>query len=311
MRILVLGAGAIGGYFGGLLAEAGADITFFVRPARKRQLDRDGLIIESPFENVRRSVAAITSGENFAPPDIIIIACKAYSLEGALDIISAYAGPETIILPLLNGIAHLEIIEQRLPGTAIWGGLAHIGVTLTSDGIIRHLNQLHTLMFGPRDDARHAAADGFLATFAQTSVDAQLRENIVQDLWNKLVFLATLAGSTCLMRANTGTILETLHGKELILGLLDECSAIAAAEGFTPGHDDITLYQQQLTEPGSLSTSSMLRDIERGSPTEAEHIIGDMVSRAMKHELPAPLLGVAYTHLQAYESCRSIRRDLT
>jgi len=306
MRILILGAGGIGGYYGGRLVEAakdsGIDVTFLVRKARAEQLARDGLVIESPFGNAAQPVNAVTSCEGLAPPDIILLTCKAYALDGALEAIAPCVGPDTVILPLLNGVAHFQILEQRFPDTVLWGGTAHIGVTMTPDGVIKHLNKLHVIMFGPRDGVESEAAAEFLAAFKSTPINARLSVNIVQDLWDKLVFLATLAGSTCLMRASIGAILETTDGRELILALLEECRTIAEAEGHAPDERRMLRYTEQLTEPGSPSTASMLRDIQRGSSTEAEHIIGDMVSRAETHQIATPVLRTAYTHLQAYEA---------
>jgi 2-dehydropantoate 2-reductase len=304
MRILVLGAGAVGGYFGGRLLEAGGDVTFLVRSSRAEQLEQGGMIIESPFGDFKQPAAFITSVLDYTPPDVVILACKAYGLEGAMDAVAPAIGPNTVILPLLNGVAHFKQLEQRFPVTEIWGGLAHLGVTLSDDGAIEHLNNLHVMMFGARDGKQNSTAEELLKAFAPAKADVKLSDHIEQDLWDKLVFLATLAGSTCLMRTSIGSILKTTHGRNLILALLDECSAIAKAEGFAPDESQMALYRQQLTEPGSPSKASMLRDIERGAQTEVEHIIGDMVSRAARHRISAPVLKTAYTHLQAYEADR-------
>jgi len=309
MRILFVGAGGIGGYFGGRLVEAGADVTFLVRARRAEQLAGAGLIVESPLGDIRRPVSTITSVEGFEAPDIIVIACKAYSLDGVLDSISGCAGDGCVVLPLLNGIAHLETIEQRLPRATVWGGLAHIGVTLERDGRVRHLNDLHTLMFGPRSgkpQSRREAdlAEGLQSSFAAASADAKLRPEIERDMWGKFVFLTALAGSTCLMRASVGAILATPAGEPFILQLFDETIRIATAEGFAPEREQFARYRAELTERGSATTASMLRDIEGGHMTEAEHILGDMDARARKHAIAAPALEIALTHLRAYEHRR-------
>lgn len=304
MHILIVGAGAIGGYFGARLIEAGANVTFLVRSPRAEQLARDGLIVESSFGNFRRQVTIATSGKELDPPDIIVIACKAFGLEGVLRAIAPCAGPGTIILPLLNGIAHLKTIEGQLPDATVWGGVAHIGATLTPDGIVKHLNDLNSLTFGARHNSDRMPEEKFLAAFKGSPVDAKLSRNIVQDLWAKLVFLATLAGATCLMRANIGTILGTAQGEQYILGLLSECRAIAEAEGSPPNTDQQAIYEKQLTDKESTQTASLLRDIEADLPTEAEHIFGDLVSRATRYSIPTPLLDMAYTHLEAYEARR-------
>ena len=304
MRVLVLGAGAVGGYFGARLVEAGGDVTFLVRQGRAQQLSRDGLALESALGNFKAPVATITSAKGFSPPDIVMLTCKAYSLAGAMEAIAPAIGPETVLLPLLNGIAHLQILEKRFPKAEIWSGMAHIGVTLSDAGTVLHLNDLHTLAFGPRNGGDLEKAKALLAAFAPANADVKLSHDIQQDLWDKLVFLATLAGSTCLMRANIGTILETAGGEDFILRLLDECTAIARAEGFAPNEVRIGLYRAQLTEAGSSNKSSMLRDIERGAPIEVEHIIGDMAARAERHAIATPYLKSAYIHLQAYEANR-------
>jgi 2-dehydropantoate 2-reductase len=310
MRILIVGAGGVGGYFGGRLVEAGGDVTFLVRPERAQQLANQGLVIESPLGDSRQSVATILSVDEIKKPDIIFVACKAYGLEGALSAISQCVGKSTVILPLLNGIAHLEYIERQLPQATVWGGIAHLGVTLGLDGAVRHLNNLHTLMFGTRPgnpQSRRTAelADGLLSVLAASSVDGQRRPEIEQDLWDKFIFLSALAASTCLMRASIGTILATPHGERLILQLLDEATRVAEAEGFAPDTEQMARYRGLLTERGSPSTASMLRDIELGQPTEAEHILGDIVARAHTHAIAAPTLEIALTHLQAYEHRRT------
>ncbi len=302
MRILIVGAGGVGGYFGGRLVESGADVTFLVRAGRAGQLAEHGLVIESQLGNSHQSVTTITSVDGIAPPDIIVVACKAYSLDGVLDAIAAGVGPDTVILPLLNGVAHLEAIEQRFPEATVWGGLAHIAVTLGAVGEVKHLNTLHTLMFGPRPGQPQSdLAERLSAVLAASSINGQLRPHIEQDLWAKFVFLSTLAASTCLMRASIGTILETPAGERMILQLLDEATAVSVAEGIAPDPEQAAFYRGLLTERGSTFTASMLRDLELGLPTEAEHILGDIVRRADKHGLAVPAQEIALTHLQAYE----------
>jgi 2-dehydropantoate 2-reductase len=304
VRILILGAGGIGGYFGGQLIQAGADVTFLVREPRARQLETTGLVVESPLGDVRVSVRTAVDANSVAPADIVILACKAYDLAGALDSVDAAVRQGTVILPLLNGVAHLETIAARLPGADLWGGVAHLGVTLTRDGVVRHLNQLNNILFGPRRGRCDARSAKLLSLFAATSVEAKARDNIEQDLWDKFVFLATLAGMTCLMRANIGTILKTASGERLILQLLGECERVADAQGFRPNQSQLARYRAQLTQRGSVSTASMLRDIERAGPTECDHTLGDMAARARQLGVAAPLLEVALTHLQVYERQR-------
>ena len=304
MRILVVGAGAIGGYFGGRLAQGGGDVTFLVRPARAATLAREGLRVRSPLGDISMPVAAATAELLRGPFDLVLLACKAYDLANALAAVGPVLGSETAVLPLLNGVSHLGLLEERLGTSRALGGVAHLAATLQPDGVVRHLSPRAAIRFGPIVDVRDRWSQLLLEAFTRAGVDAVLSRGIVQDLWDKLVFLATLAGMTCLMRASVGTILATHEGAKLMQQLLVEGGAGAAAEGHAPDGAALAHYRATLMERDSPLTASMLRDLERGGPTEAEHVLGDLVRRGSARSVDAPLLRIAYTHLQAYETNR-------
>ena len=305
MRIMVLGAGAVGGYFGGRLAAAGEDVTFLVRENRARQL-ADGLRIESPVGNVTVPVPTVKPGEAAPRPDIIIVACKSYGLTGAMEAIAPHIRSETVILPVLNGLNHVPLIASRFSEAYVWGGVAQIGATLAPDGTVRHLNDFHRLTVGPRgDDGTIVLAERFVEAGQRAGFDARLSRDIVQELWDKWVMLAPLAAATCLMRAAVGRIVATDHGERLMLDLVDECARIAEAEGHRPADDRLGATRRMLTTPGSDFTASMLRDMAQGGPTEADHVIGDLVRRGAAHGLETPMLAVAWTNLQVYEAGRA------
>src|SRR5690606_1118860 len=140
MRIMILGAGAAGGYFGGRLAAAGEDVTFLVRENRARQL-ADGLRIESPEGDATVPVKVVTPGQDAPHPDIIMVACKSYGLTGAMEAIAPHIRSETVILPVLNGLNHVPLLASRFSEAYVWGGVAHSGATLGPDGSVRHLNR--------------------------------------------------------------------------------------------------------------------------------------------------------------------------
>jgi 2-dehydropantoate 2-reductase len=307
MHILVLGAGGIGGYFGGRLVEAGAEVSFLVREARARRLEAEGLIVESPLGDIRKKVQVATNGAMLAPADLVLLSCKAYDLPTALDAIGPALRKGTAILPLLNGVAHLDAIKARFPEAQLWGGVAHISLTLTPEGVVRHLSPLNAISFGLLDGSDDARVSELVELFAKTPVAARARKTIMQDMWDKLVFIATLAGITCLMRASIGTILDIPVGEHLILQLFGECAAVAKAEGFAGDGEQLGRYRAQLVQAGSALTASMLRDMERGGPTEAEHVLGDLATRAARHGIAAPLIEIALTHLRAYEKRRLAR----
>jgi 2-dehydropantoate 2-reductase len=304
MKILILGAGGIGGYFGARLQKAGGDVTFLVRPGRAAQLRADGLRVTSPFGDIRVEPKVVTAAAPADKYDVVILSCKAYDLDSAIAAISPAVGPESVVLPLLNGLAHMDVLEGRFGRGRVLGGLAQLAVTLAPDGEVKHLNRMHRLIFGPRD----GAASPWLAPLEQllktSGVDGQLSSHIEQDMWDKFVFLATLAAATCTMRASVGEIMAA-GGEGFILGLLDECRSVAAAHGHATAPEQLAVYRGLLTDAGSTLAASMLRDIERGGPTEGDHVVGDMIRRGEGGQLALPLLKLAYTHLSAYERRRS------
>jgi len=301
MRILVLGAGAIGGYFGARLAEAGADVTFLVRPARAAALAANGLIVRSHFGDIARPVVAVTAATDAY--DAVLLSCKAYDLASAIAAIAP--AKRALIVPLLNGLAHLDQLDATLGRARVAGGASYIAATLWPDGEIRHLNQLHRIAFGPREDSQRAALAALAAACAPASFEAQNRDDILQAMWDKFVFLTTLAAMTCLMRANVGTIVATADGEALMRACFDEAHAAAVAAGHRGDEATAAEALGMLTARGSSFTSSMLRDLESGGRIEAEHIVGDMVRRARAAGVASPLLRAAYTHLQAYMSRRA------
>lgn len=301
MRILILGAGGVGGYFGARLIEAGADVTFFVREARARRLAERGLEVVSPLGDAHVAARAVSDPRALTPYDIVVLTCKAYDLDESLAQIAGVVGENTAVLPLLNGLAHLDRTAERLPQASLWGGVAHISATLTSDGVVQHFTELNEIIFGARGGAADERVAALHAAFAGTPVTAHVSDDIEQDLWDKFVFLSTLAGMTCLMRASIGTILQTPSGEDLILRFIDDCERVARAEGFPPLAEKMAAYRAELTKAGSMLKSSMLRDLERGGRTEGEHILGDMFARAMRVGIEAPVLDVALTHVRAYE----------
>jgi len=298
MRILVLGAGAIGGYFGGRLLQAKRDVTFLVRPARAARLAETGLVITSPFGDVTLpKPPTVVSGTY----DLILLSCKAYDLESAIEAIAPAVGHETAILPLLNGMRHLDVLDQRFGKEHVLGGVAIAALTLDDTGRILHLNQNQTLTFGERDGSRSARVLAIESALTGATFDAKLSEQIMLEMWEKWVLLATLAAETCLLRASVGDIVAA-GGAPFATALLAESIAIAAANGYPPRDPVRERIRGTITAEGSTLTASMLRDVERGSRTEADHILGDLIRRGTGD---SELLGLAYLHLRAYEVRRA------
>lgn len=307
MKILVLGAGAVGGYFGGRLAEAGADVTFLVRPQRAALLARSGLRISSKAGGNLSLVPKCVVAEQVTPDyDIVLFTAKAYDLPGAIDVIApAMAGGRGHVLPLLNGMAHLELLDGRFGRERVLGGVAYIAATLAPDGEIKHLNDFHRVAFGPRQAAQKALCEAFAAACSGARSEFKLTEAIEQAMWDKWVMLATMAGITCLMRAPVGDIAATAAGERITLALLGECAAVAKAEGRPTPEAVLQNYRGMLTQKGSTFSASMLRDVESGGPAEGDHILGALLATARKHALATPVLEIAATHLEVYAARRA------
>jgi 2-dehydropantoate 2-reductase len=302
LRFLVLGAGAVGGYFGGRLAEAKADVTFLVRPARAAILKEHGLIIESPMGNLRLPVQVATAEALAGSFDTVLLTAKAYDLDRAIVSISPAVGPTTAILPVLNGLGHLARLDAAFGPERVLGGVAYIGATLTTDGVIRHLNRIHGITFGERSSGISDRVQAIAQAFAATRVDAPASENILLDMWEKFVMITALAGMNCLMRGSVGEIVATEDGESLMLELLAECQAVASASGYAPRPQHRDQCRAMLTERGSANSASMRRDLEAGQRTEGEAVLGDMLRRARALGIPAPVLRIAMCQLQVHEN---------
>ena len=305
MRILVVGAGAIGGYFGGRLLQAGRDVTFLVRPKRASELAGTGLVIKSTGGDVTLrnppTVLAERIGEKF---DVVLLSCKAFDLDDAIKSFAPGVGPNTSIIPLLNGMRHLDELDRKFGTERVLGGLCAIAVTLNEARAVVQLAPMQSLHFGERDGRKSERVRAISEIFVSGNFGAAASEHILEDMWEKWVFLASLAASTSLMRTSVGNILAAPGGKDFLLGVLDECGAIATAEGYPPGGPSFQRTRGLLTTEGSAMTASMFRDIKAGLPVEADHVIGDLVSRADAAKIPVQRLRIAYTHLKAYEKQR-------
>jgi 2-dehydropantoate 2-reductase len=299
-----VGAGGVGGYFGGRLLEAKRDVTFLVRAKRAEQLAKTGLVIRSPHGDVTlTSPPTVQTSELRTPFDVVLLSCKAYDLESAIESFAPGVGPQTAILPLLNGMRHIDVLEARFGRDAVLGGLCLISAALDADGRIEHFNDLHAITFGERSGERSARAEAMLAEFSTAKFKTTLTDAIVAEMWEKWIFIATLAGITCLMRGSFGDV-AAAGGADLSLALLDEGVQIATAAGFPPRNASVQAVRASATIPGNTLMASMLRDIERGARTEAEQILGDLLKHQSAAVSQRSLLRLAYTHVKTYEARR-------
>ncbi len=310
MRMLVLGAGGTGGYFGGRLAQSGADVTFLVREARATQLTRDGLAIRSPLGDAQFPVQHLTAPQlaevaAAQPFDMVLLSCKAYDLDSSIEAIAPAVGEGTTVWPILNGLKHYQALDDRFGAQRVLGGLCFISATKSDRGEVLHLGRAASVTFGERSGDPHSARCQALANaFSAAAVDYHYSQHIALDQWIKFTFLTALAGATCLMRASIGDVVAAAGGRTFIERLYGECLAVAEASGQSVPAEARDKALGMLTQAGSSVTASMLRDLESGQRTEGAHIVGDMLRRAHGAGQAAPLLGLAWVHLQAYETRR-------
>ena len=236
--------------------------------------------------------------------DVVLLSCKAFDLEDAIKSFAPAVGQQTAIIPMLNGMRHLDILDAKFGRERVLGGLCAIVVMLNDKREVIQLQPAQSLAFGERDGKLSQRVRTIAEVFASGKFGSVASEHIIQDMWEKWVFLASVAGSTCLMRGPIGSILAAPAGKDFLLGILDECAAVASAEGHPPRAPSLERARGMLTADGSPITASMFRDIRAGAAVEADHVIGDLLARGDAAKVPVAKLRTAYTHLKVYEKQR-------
>jgi 2-dehydropantoate 2-reductase len=301
MRILIVGAGAVGGYFGGRLAQAGRDVTFLVRPSRAKQLAQNGLRIVSPHGDAVLTPKLVSADKIDTPYDLVFVSVKAYALEAAMNDFAAAVGRETMILPVLNGMRHIDLLAKRFGEHAVIGGVCLVAAEIDDQGRIVQLADVQQLVYGERNGESTPRLKTLDATMQGVGFSARLSPDIMQEMWEKWVQLASLGAITCLMRGTIGEIVAAPDGAELSIDVLNESAAVAAACGYKPSEKMLSKHAAAMTAPGSSLTSSMYRDLRKGAPVEADHILGDFIESGSAHGVATPLLKAAFVNLRVYQ----------
>ncbi len=305
MRILVIGAGALGGYFGARLLEARRDVTFLVRPQRAAKLNKHGLSVKSPAGDIKLDDPPTVTAERLKQPfDLILLSCKAYDLDGAMESMAPAVGPNTTILPVLNGMSHLDALNTRFGKSKVLGGWCAISATMNETDQILHLQPFHSISFGEQDGGKSDRLAAVSAALSGAKFEALAVESVIHEMWEKWIFIASAAGITSLMRGPVGDIVAA-GAVDLTVDLFNECVSVATAHGFSPRKEVVDRFISILTAPNSLFTASMLRDIEMGLRIEADHIVGELLKRGSHGAQSGQLLRVAYAQLKTYEARRS------
>lgn len=302
MRILVVGAGAVGGYFGGRLAEAGRDVTFLVRPRTAETIRNKGLRIMSPHGDATLHPKLVQANEIKTPYDLILLSVKAYGLESAMNDFAPAVGPATMILPVLNGMRHIDLLAAKFGEEAVLGGVCLVSTEVDQDGRIVQLSEMQKLIYGERKGGTSDRIKALDDVMQGAGFDARISEDIVQGMWEKWVQLASLGAVTCLLHGTIGEVEAAPGGTETALKILAESSAIATACGNPPREPFLVQARTMLTARGSNLTSSMYRDMSKGSRVEADQILGDLIERGRNLGIAAPLVEAAFVSLSIYQA---------
>jgi 2-dehydropantoate 2-reductase len=302
MRILVIGAGATGGYFGARLTQAGRDVTFLVRPARAEQLAERGLRIRDVDGSVDRVDVRTVGHDRLAGPfDVVLLAVKAYALPAAMTDFAPAVGPDTRIVPFLNGLGHLPRLAAAFTPANVYGGVVYLVASLTDDGDIARLTPAQEMHYGPLADDRARAAQVH-AALSGAGFPADLSADIEADMWDKWVYLASITAVNVLARGTLGDVNAVPGGTELAVAVGDEAMAVAAAAGFPPRRASADRVLATLTAAGTPTTSSVFRDLRQGRKLESEAIIGDLVRRARDLGVVTPLLAATDVSLAVHQA---------
>ncbi|THD42982.1 2-dehydropantoate 2-reductase [Enterobacteriaceae bacterium ML5] len=304
MRILVVGAGATGGYFGARLAQAGQDVTFLLREKRALAVQRDGLTVHSPHGDFHFQPSVLQASQLTGPYDLILLTVKSFGLEAAIKDIAPVVGEDTMILPVLNGMKHIETLSQRFGEHALLGGLCKINATLDADGHIHQMTPMHQIYYGELSGEKTTRIQRVDQAFKEAGFDAFLSETIMTDLWEKWLLLCSFGAITCTMHGNIGQVASAPGGTEFATGIVNEALTTMKAFGYAERAAAVAKVKEAVTDKHSEQTSSMYRDMTQGNPVEADQIVGDLVERAIRVGINVPLLQAAYTHLCVYQKNR-------
>jgi 2-dehydropantoate 2-reductase len=309
MRYLILGAGALGGFFGGMLIKGGADVTFLVRQARAAQLRRDGLVVKTQDGGeLRTQVRTIQQGQLDGTYDVVLLSCKAYDLGGAMDAIAPAMGEQSVIVPVLNGVRHIDLLTERFGSGRVLGGLTVINAALMPDGTIQQSQvRVNITAIGELDGRLSSRCTEIKTALEAGGIPVQVTDNILVMMWEKFFGFACSATITSLSRSRAGVIARAASGATFVSAVIGECTRVVTAAGYPPlpAFDSAGHISALFSQPGSTYGPSMLVDMEDGRPTEGEHTIGDLAERAVQKGVSAPLLTAARCNLQTYEINRS------
>lgn len=289
LKVAVMGAGGVGGYFGTKLALAGCDVGFVARGAHRDAMRRQGLVVRSPLGDMHLAAPTVTDAPaELGPVDVVVFGVKLWDTVEAARAIRPLLGPDTVVISFQNGVVKDELLAAEVGASAVAGGVCYIAATIAEPGVIEHGGTMQKLVFGEYGAASSERLQRFLAACLQAGIDAELSADIARVIWQKFVFLVGLSASTAATRSPIGRVRAHPAGRRLLEAVMQETVEVGRAEGVDLPADyaqDRLRFCDQL--PTDM-TASMLRDLERGHRLEVEWLSGDVSRRGRALGLPTP-----------------------
>ena len=275
MRVVVMGAGGVGSYFGAQLAANGADVAFVARGAQLKALREKGLVVESKFFPANLPPQTATDDPaTLAAPDIVLFCVKLWDVERAAEQIRPIVGPRTAVITVQNGVDAHERAGKILGADKIVPGVLHISATLREPGVVYHNGRLQRIIFGELDGRRSPRCEAFLAACEQAKLDAVLTGNIQEAIWDKFIFLVAFSGMTAMLRTGIGTIREDAGHFAKFRAVMEEAHAVARAKGVRFGADPVAKWLEKIPSMPHSFRASMLEDLEHGRRLELPWLSG-------------------------------------
>ena len=297
MKIAVMGAGGIGGCYGGLLAQAGNDVTLIARGAHLAAIKEKGLQLIQPEADFTVAVAATDDPSQVGPVDLVIFSVKAHQNSKAVPLIEPLIGEDTTILTIQNGVESADELGQDYGAERVLPGSAYLLSNIASPGVIKQLSLVPRVAFGESNGDRSQRAVAIRDSFCEANIEAELSDDISKALWSKLLYNSPANGMASAARLSPRDLIEYPHGAAMFRSAIQEVANVGTAYGIPFGQDDVQGAMDLITARPMGARGSMQADLEAGRPLELEAIVGSVGRIGRKVNVPTPVFDMLYTLL--------------
>ena len=297
MKIAVMGAGGIGGCYGGLLAQAGNDVTLIARGAHLAAIKEKGLQLIQPEGDFTVAVAATDDPSQVGSVDLVIFSVKAHQNSKAVPLIEPLIGEDTTILTIQNGVESAYELGQDYGAERVLPGSAYLLSNITSPGVIKLLSLVPRVAFGESNGDRSQRAVAIRDSFCEANIEAELSDDISKALWSKLLYNSPANGMASAARLSPRDLIEYPHGAAMFRSAIQEVANVGTAYGIPFGQDDVQGAMDLITARPMGARGSMQADLEAGRPLELEAIVGSVGRIGRKVNVPTPVFDMLYTLL--------------